>query len=100
MREDAFKAWLKEQKIGIRPQGDAFSRCYRVERDLSVDFDQEYKKDKGKNIIRQLEYSIEDAGMDTPLPGNIVIDGDKYNGMASLRSACRKYFRFCDEISP
>ncbi len=100
MREEAYRTWLKKQKMGERPQGDAFSRCYRVERDLSVDFDQEYKRDKGKSIISRLEYTRDDAEIDAPLPGNIVIDGNKYTGMSSLRSACKKYFLFCDEVSP
>lgn len=104
MRRDNFCSWLEKYgKQGIepmskRPINDALSRCGRVEKSLNIDLDEEYVKDNGLSLIGLLEYSSEDEILGRPVPDGIEfeIGANIRNGMASLRSACKKYFEFCE----
>ncbi|MFA6835468.1 MAG: hypothetical protein WCR04_03575 [Fibrobacteraceae bacterium] len=62
---------------------------------MKLDLDEEYRSDKGKNLIKQLEYSAEDEENNRPAPTGIMIKGSKKKGLESLRSAINNYMRFC-----
>ena len=98
MREDAFLAWMKGLgTIGSRPMSDAISRCRRICKGLNIDLDDEYAKDEGRSVIEQLEYSAEDVSRGKAVPASLGFapGANLKNGMASLRSAAKKYFEFC-----
>lgn len=98
MKDKEFREYM--EKLGTmqkRPVSDAVSRCKRIERDLGVDLDNEYLKDKGKTLIVELEYSFQDAINKVPLPGKLSFPGNPENvkhSMDTLRSAIKKYMEF------
>ena len=103
MRRESFKAWLEKYgKLGVepmskRPIDDALSRCNRLETRLHVDLDVEYEKDRGDSFLDLLEYTKEDGSIGKEVPKGLFFKpgADLYNGMASLKSAAKKYFEFC-----
>lgn len=96
MRDDAYRNWL-QGKISSRPISDSISRCRRVEESLRIDLDEEYLKDGGRSLIDLLKYSSEHERLNRPAPKGINFSpgSNIKNGMASLRSAVKKYFEFC-----
>lgn len=96
MREEAYRNWLKG-KISSRPISDSISRCRRIQDNLNLDLDEEYAKDSGYSLMELLEYSSEDERHKRPAPTGIVFSpgSNVRNGMASLHSAVKKYFEFC-----
>ena len=100
MREDAFISWMRSQgTMGVRPMCDAVSRCKRICKGLNIDLDAEYAKDGGRSVIARLEYSAQDARAGKEIPGGLDFAPgvNLKNGMASLKSAAKKYFAFCDD---
>lgn len=101
MREDEFLCWMQSQgKMKSRPMRDAVSRCKRLERKidgLNINLDEEYNEDGGASLISMLTYTRADEKMGIPMPGGLVFQpgADPVNGMASLKSAAKKYFEFC-----
>ncbi|MHC1694014.1 MAG: hypothetical protein AB9835_01795 [Eubacteriales bacterium] len=94
MKEHDFKIWLENSgTMGIRPISDCISRNKRIENCLGIDLDDEYKLNRGQRIIELLTYTTDDRNNNIPSP--IDINGDIYNGLASLKSAAVKYFEFC-----
>ena len=96
MRDEAYRDWL-QGKISSRPISDSISRCRRIEECLKVDLDEAHHKDGGRSLVELLEYSVEDERLNRPAPSGIdfVSGSNIKNGMASLRSAVKKYFEFC-----
>jgi len=96
MRDEAYRDWL-HGKISSRPISDSISRCRRIEECLKLDLDIEYQKDGGRSLAELLEYSVDDERFNRPAPSGIdfVPGSNIRNGMASLRSAVKKYFEFC-----
>lgn len=100
MREDAFRAWMASKgNIGLRPMGDAISRCKRVYKGLGINLDEEYAKDGGRSLIELLDYTTEDARLNHPTPAGISFKPGTNikSSMASLKAAVNKYFEFCTE---
>ena len=95
MQRDLYTKWLAQSNLCPRAQADAKSRCIRVERDLQVDLDVEYKKDGGKSLVSLLEYTQDDKRNGRPAPSGLMFNGDIKAGMASLKSAVNNYFLFC-----
>lgn len=98
MRDESFKTWLDSLgTMGKRPISDVISRCRRIENGLCLDLDEEFAKDKGGSVITLLKYTAEDEKRNCPVaPGLDFAPGANLkNGMASLRSAAKKYFEFC-----
>jgi hypothetical protein len=96
MRDDAYRNWL-QGKISSRPISDSISRCRRVEESLKMNLDEEFSKDGGRSLVELLEYSSEDESLNRLAPTGISFTpgSNIKNGMASLRSAVKKYFEFC-----
>lgn len=98
MRKNEFKVWMESLgTMKTRPIGDAISRCKRVENSLNINLDNEFEKDRGNNILTLLEYTKEDEQLNcSPPEGIVFVSGSNIkNGMASLKSAVKKYFEFC-----
>ena len=96
MRDEEYRDWL-QGKISSRPISDSISRCRRIEEGLKLKLDKEYRKDGGQSLVELLEYSADDERLNRPAPSGIdfVPGSNIRNGMASLRSAAKKYFEFC-----
>ncbi len=100
MRKEEFSAWM-EGKIKSKPISDCLSRCRKVEVTLNVDLDEEYKKDKGNELISRLQYSPADERAKKPAnPAFGFKEGASIRfRFTDLRSAVNRYFKFCDEMS-
>ena len=107
MRDQQFWNWMKtvgkedHTPMVLAPMRDAMSRCQRVENGFGVDLDEEFNRDKGKSVIDRLNYSREDEQMNVAAPKGLYFKpgANLYNGLASLKNAAKKYFRFCAERS-
>lgn len=99
MRFEQYGEYLSE-RIEKRPKADYLSRCRRVEDGLGVDLDQEYERDGGKQLISILSYTVDDEKNHKPVPPGLGFGaGSNYRtGMASLKTACAKYFEFCRTV--
>lgn len=89
MRKVLFRNWLEKGGLRDRPVRDYLSRCSRVEAQLG-DLDAAYLQDELAGILSQLVADNADFPM----------DGDRVQGMSSLRAAVRKYKRFCESSPP
>jgi len=79
MKIENFKTWLLERGLSERPVSDYISRCKRVERDLGVNLD-------SSEIINLLDSDEE--------YDEIHINGNRKNGLASIKSAVGSYYLF------
>jgi hypothetical protein len=94
MKYYEFCDWLKSNgNMGVRPISDCLSRNKRIETQLKIDLNLEYRNDSGQKLMKLLTYTKEDKQNCIPSP--VPIDGDFFNGLASLKSAVKKYFEFC-----
>jgi hypothetical protein len=98
VRKEEFRTWLEnEGTMGKRPIDDVLSRCKRLESSFQIDLDREFLNDRGERLISSLEYSTDDEKNDRQPPKGLHFSSGSNikNGMASLRSAGKKYFEFC-----
>ena len=80
MKQEKFKTWLENiRKLSKRPVSDYISRCKRVERELNINLDSD-------DILSLME---NDEEYDP-----IIINGNRKNGIASLKSAVSAYYTF------
>ena len=88
-----FEHWLLEN--GYDPHGAAsrISNVRRVETAYG-DLDDYYNRDRCKSVLADLWYSTADKRRNARNPSRIVIDGDAYNGLSTLRSAVRLYVKY------
>lgn len=96
MDRESFYKWL--QIIKKYDQGTCNSRisnCLRIEKYYG-ELDEIYAKDKCENLKKELEYSRKDFKRGVSPKHRIPIDGDAYNGTATLRSALNLYLEFKD----
>ena len=96
MHEYEFRTWLEHKKrITPRPISDYVSRCKRVERNLKISLDEEFKKDGGYSTMKLLA-NADDSALSSRLKFSegAVIE----RGLASLRSAVNTYFEFCQDV--
>ncbi|MEC1771939.1 hypothetical protein [Schinkia azotoformans] len=96
MRETEFFDWLiNVDGRDIRQTRDNVSRARRVENSLSmylkrsVNLDDEYSKDKCSSILEMLSFEYSPR-----IPEAINLPRNK-NGLSSLRTAIKKYIKFC-----
>jgi hypothetical protein len=88
-----FEHWLLAGGKTPRAAQDYVSRLDRVARAYG-DIDSHFAKDRCVSLLRDLAYSAADKDRGAPNRSRIRIDGDAYNGLATLRSAVRKYVEF------
>lgn len=93
MREREFVLWVQALGSGK----NVITRCRRVESELGIDLDEEFRKDKGTSLIEKLTYTAEDASQKRPLRCDISFNSSANirSGMSCLKSAVIKYFEFC-----
>lgn len=97
MRKDEYGKFL-EGKLKPKSAKDRISRCRSVEKALSVDLDEEFKKDGGAYVMRMLNYSIQDERSNKPLPDGLSFKSgaNVIQRITDLRSAVKQYFVFCN----
>lgn len=89
MQDDAFENWLRN--IDSRPIAqirDNLSRARRVEREMRLNLDTEYHKDRCEMILNLLNIDNPSV-LSSKLPYEMT-------GLSSLKTAIRKYVKFSD----
>lgn len=96
MKNKSFNKWLKAiKKYDQGTCNSRISNCMRIEK-FYGDLDEIYNKDKCEKLKMELNYSMEEFRKNIPPKHRIPIDGDAYNGTATLRSALNLYLEFKD----
>lgn len=99
MDESGFRNWM-EQQSRFHTARTYAARCHRIETELNLDLDVEYRKDIGQGVIDQLAYSKKEyKELRQPMCGIILNPKtNMYSCMNSLRSSAKRYFEYMDEI--
>ncbi|MEE4209018.1 MAG: endonuclease NucS domain-containing protein [Parvularcula sp.] len=93
---EQFAEWLSTQAMSDASRGSRLSNVRTVSR-VYDDLDEAYEKDGLEGILGDLQYSTADQRKGVPNPSRIPINGDIYNGLATLRGAVTLYRRFKEE---
>jgi hypothetical protein len=94
MKEDAFRSWLSNSRsYGTGTVNSRVSNCKNIE-SCEGDLDQHFDQDHLRRLIDKLTYSKSDERQNRPARHQIPIDGNVYNGTATLRSAVSLYKQF------
>lgn len=94
MREDAFRSWLSNNRsYGTGTVNSRVSNCKTVE-GCEGDLDQLFERDLLRGLVDKLTYSKADERQNRPARHQIPINGNVYNGTATLRSAVSLYRQF------
>jgi len=94
MRKEEFRTWLcQTKKLQASTAGSRISNCERIER-CEGDLDILYQQDRLAALIGKLSYSKSDQQKHLPPRHAVPIDGDVYNGTATLLLAARLYKAF------
>lgn len=99
MRIAEFKEWANG-KVTDKAIKDGVSRCKKIEMSLKIDLDTEYAHDGGQSLLTKLAYSPSDERAGKPAPAGFEFtDTAKIRfRMTDLRSAAKRYFKFCQEV--
>lgn len=98
MLRNEFKEWLIDvKKLKENAANDRVSNAEKVNK--VYDLDKEYAKDKCKSLIKLLKYSAEDVRVGNPPKCDIIINGNYYTGLATLRQAVYRYVEFLNSKS-
>lgn len=90
----AFKTWLEKRGYGDGTIKSRYSNCERIESELGINLDDEFKADEMQRLLGLFEYSRDDVRRGLNPRHGMYIDGDAYNGTATLRSALNLYYQF------
>lgn len=94
MQKSLFDSWLREQSYSNkRVISDNKSRCKRIERDLAVDLDEEFSRDRLENVLDRLKYTAEDMRNGVPVPLGLTVS-KPVQSLATLRTAVQNYRAF------
>lgn len=94
MREDAFRSWLSsDRSYGTGTINSRVSNCKTIER-CEGDLDQHFDQDHLRALVATLTYSRSDEQQNRLARHRILIDGNLYNGTATLRAAASLYKQF------
>ena len=94
MQEARFEVWLDVGRgLNTRTVGSRISNCRRVEA-FEGNLDDQYDADGLADLIERLTYSREDARHRRNPKHKVPINGDIYNGTATLKSAVGLYRDF------
>ncbi|SDM77663.1 hypothetical protein [Acetanaerobacterium elongatum] len=74
------------------------SNCKRVEK-YEGDLEEHYYKDKCKLLLSKLEYSMEDQVNNRHAAHKIPIDGNTFNGTATLKQAVNLYINYLNYLN-
>jgi len=89
-----YRAWLERKKYNPGTINARLSNAERVEKHYNCDLDERFDEDRLARLLKELRYSKADKRNDLPNPTKIDINGDIYDGLATLRSALKLYKRF------
>ncbi len=94
MKKEEFQTWLCAVKgLQASTAGSRISNCERIE-SFEGNLDELFREDRLEGLIERLTYSKQNQRQNIPLRHAIPIDGDHYNGTATLRAAARLYQEF------
>ena len=101
MRDSAFDFWLERHHevraggpMARRARQSRISNCRHVEA-YEGDLDAHWAKDECAGLLSRLTYGRDEEDRGVPPRHRIPIDGDRYTGTATLRSAITLYAKFC-----
>jgi hypothetical protein len=93
-----FEVWMEASGSDAGSTRSRISNLQRVESAYG-DLDALYGEDGFASLLADLTYTTADARQGLPNRSRIAINGDVYNGLATLRSAVAKYLRFRNEVT-
>jgi hypothetical protein len=94
MKEEAFRSWLSsDRSYGTGTVNSRVSNCKTVE-GSEGDLDEHFEQDRLRGLVEKLTYSKADERQNRPARHQIPINGNVYNGTATLRSAVSLYKQF------
>jgi 5-methylcytosine-specific restriction protein B len=96
MKEDAFRDWLARRGQQPGSIGSRVSNLKRVEAALG-DLHALARQTDREGFLAPFAYSREDAREGRPNPAPFAIDGDVYNGLATIRQALGLYWDFVQD---
>ena len=73
MDERNFRLWMEENK-NYHTARTYTARCIRVENEMGIDLDEQYKEDEGNSLMQKLKYSRKESREGTPPQCGIVFD--------------------------
>ena len=90
MRIDDYAKWLRTLVSEAVVQ-NYIKRCRRVEKNLDVSLDLEFRKDGGASLLDQLTYTTEDWQKHRPLRCSLYFKAgsDWYNGLSQGGRNCK-----------
>ena len=92
MQDEDFREWLEIVDKRPLPQvRDNISRIKRVEDSLNLNLDTEYINEQCESVLNKLDLSNAEFLKTVNLPTDIA-------GLSSLKTAVRKYVKFCDQM--
>lgn len=94
MDSKAFVTWLiiiRELKQKVAE--NRASNCNKVEIALG-NLDQHYRKDKGEELLKLLQYSKADQRENRPAKHGMTIEGNVYDNTSTYRQAIKRYMEF------
>lgn len=94
MKREEFKKWLQIKLKNKKTIDNRLSNAAKV--DKVYDLDQEYAKDSCETLLSALEYSKDDYLSGVAPQCGIIIKGNYYTGLSTLRQAVRLYVEFLD----
>lgn len=97
MRENEFVNWLIAGGMKESSARSRLKNCLRV-CDYEGDLDVHYQRDHCKALVSRLEYSKADERNNEPARHSIDINGNVYNGTATLKAAVNLYIEFLDKM--
>ena len=100
MRDRDFEFWL--ERIYKTAQGRTMERAVRQSRisnlrhveEYEGDLDAHYARDQMVGLLRRFEYGRDEESRNVSPGHRIPIDGDRYTGTATLKSAINLYLKF------
>jgi len=105
MLENEFSTWLRQSYICDSGSAMAeaaitsrIANCKRVEC-FEGDLDQHASKDGMAELLARLNYSMDDQRQGVPKRHSVPIDGNVRTGSATLKSAVKLYWQFCEACS-
>lgn len=96
MLEADYRNWLAEQGREASTQNTSVSAIKRIAAAYG-DLEEEFHLSGLDSILTELSYSAVDARNNEPNPSKLIIDGDIYNGLSSMRTHLNYYRRFLEQ---
>lgn len=94
-----FRLWMEKNK-NYHTARTYTSRCIRVENEMGINLDEQFKKDQGVGLMQRLKYSRKESreGIQPQCGITFDLNVDAYAGMHSLRASVKKYFEYLNII--